>query len=74
MKISSLDFVGEKEYNYTYKDGTLVRATEAAVEFTNDIVTQKTLLCVVSYHYDREGTLKRKVISPTGALVVKYSM
>ena len=64
--VRSLDFIGKKEYNYTYQDGTLVRAAEAAVEFTNDIVTQRTLLCVVSYHYDGKGTLKRKVITPTG--------
>ena len=64
--VRSLDFVGEKEYNYTYKDNTLVRATEASVTFTNDIVTQRTPLSVVSYHYDSEGRLKRKVITPTG--------
>jgi len=36
---SSIDISGKKEYNYEYKEGRIVSATEADIELFNEIVT-----------------------------------
>ena len=64
--LRSIDVLGEKEYNYSYENGRLVRATESDITLTNEIVTAKTVIHTIRYYYDSEGQMTRKVISPTG--------
>ena len=52
------------EYNYTYEDGRIVRATEADITLEGEIVTTKTVVNTVRYIYDSEGRMTRKVITP----------
>ena len=51
-----------------YEDGKLVRATEADITLSGDIVTAKTVVNTIRYYYDSEGNLARKVIAPAGAV------
>lgn len=37
----SIDILAKKEYNYEYEDGRIVRATEADIELSGEIVTSK---------------------------------
>ena len=64
--VRSIDMLALKEYNYEYEDGRIVRATEASVEFSNELVVSKTLVNSIRYFYDAEGTMTRKVIAPVG--------
>lgn len=52
----SVDITGEKEYNYEYEGGRIVRATEAEVGFTDGIVTSKVIVNTIKYSYDAEGS------------------
>ena len=62
--IRSIDISGEKEYNYEYEDGKIVRATESDIELNaNEIVISKTLLNSVRYYYNNEGQMTKKVIT-----------
>ena len=54
----------KKEYNYTYEDGRIVRATESDIVLSGEIVTTKTVVNTVRYIYDSEGRMTRKVITP----------
>ena len=54
----------KKEYNYTYEDGRIVRATESDIVLSGEIVTAKTVVNTVRYIYDSEGRMTRKVITP----------
>ena len=64
--VRSIDMLAQKEYNYEYDDGRIVRATEASVEFSNALVVSKTLINSIRYFYDNEGNMTRKVIAPAG--------
>ena len=37
--VRSIDISGKKEYNYEYEEGRIVRATEADIELSGEIVT-----------------------------------
>ena len=39
--VRSIDISGKKEYNYEYEEGRIVRATEADIELSGEIVTSK---------------------------------
>ncbi|MBR4017514.1 MAG: GIY-YIG nuclease family protein, partial [Oscillospiraceae bacterium] len=69
----SLDITNEKCYNYEYEEGRLVRATEANVAFSGEVVTSKAVVNTVRYYYDSEGKMTKKVISPAnGAAQTVY--
>ena len=63
----------EKEYNYTYEEGRIVRATECDITVTNEAVTSKTLVNTVRYIYDTDGNLTKKIITPTGGSAFEYA-
>ena len=58
--VRSIDICLEKEYNYQYEAGRIVRATECDILLSNDLVTSKTLATSIVYSYDTEGTLTKK--------------
>ncbi len=58
--VRSIDMTAEKEYNYTYECGTLIRSAEYDITVDNELVTTKTLVSSVRYSYDSEGTLTKK--------------
>ena len=47
--VRSIDFLGKKEYNYEYEDGRIVRATEADIVLSGEIVTKKTIIYTVRW-------------------------
>lgn len=53
-----------KKYNYEYEEGRIVRATEADIELSSEIVTSKVIVNTVKYYYDTEGKMTKKVITP----------
>ena len=63
--VRSIDITAKKEYNYEYEEGRLVRATEADIELSGEIVTSKVIFNTVKYYYDTEGKMTKKVITPT---------
>lgn len=62
--VRSIDITSKKEYNYEYEEGRIVRATEADIELSGEIVTTKVIVNTVKYYYDTEGKITRKVITP----------
>lgn len=54
----------QKKYNYEYEEGRIVRATEADIELSGEIVTSKVIVNTVKYYYDTEGKMTKKVITP----------
>ena len=62
--VRSIDISGKKEYNYEYEEGRIVRATEADIELSGEIVTSKVIINTVKYYYDTEGKMTKKVITP----------
>ena len=62
--VRSIDIFAKKEYNYQYEEGRIVRATEADIELSGEIVTSKAVVNTVKYYYDTEGKMTRKVITP----------
>ena len=69
-----VDIRGKREYNYEYEGGSIVRATEAEVGFTDGIVTSKVIVNTIKYSYDAEGKMTKKVIEPSdgAAQVICY--
>ena len=63
--VSSIDMKSEKEYNYIYEDGKVVRATEYDIVLNEDeFIIGKTVVNTVMYTYDSEGKLTRKRLLP----------
>ena len=62
--VRSIDITGKKEYNYEYEEGRIVRATEADITLSGEIVTSKIVVNTVKYYYDTEGKMTKKVITP----------
>jgi len=63
--VRSIDILSQKEYNYEYEEGRIVRATEADIALSGEIVISKTVINTVKYYYDAEGKMTKKVITPT---------
>ena len=62
--VRSIDILANREYNYEYEEGKIVRATESKIELnSNEIVISKTLLNSVRYYYNDEGQMTKKVIT-----------
>ena len=71
--VHSIDFCGNKCYNYEYEEGRIVRATEANATFAGEIVTAKAIINTVKYYYDTDGKMTKKVITPaSGAAQTVY--
>ncbi len=71
--VRSIDICSKKEYNYEYEEGRIVRATEADIEFSGEIVTFKVIVNTVKYYYDTEGKMTKKVITPaSGSAQIIY--
>ena len=61
--VRSIDISAKKEYNYEYEEGRIVRATEADIELSGEIVTSKIVINTVKYYYDTEGKMTKKVLT-----------
>ena len=63
--VRSIDMKSEKEYNYIYEDGKVVRATEYDIVLNEEeFIIGKTVVNTVMYTYDFEGKLTRKRLLP----------
>ena len=63
--VRSIDIWSDKEYNYEYEEGKLIRATEYDIECTVEgLVTAKTLVNTIRYIYDNEGKVTKKIVIP----------
>lgn len=63
--VRSIDMKSEKEYNYIYEDGKIVRAIEYDIVINEDeFIIRKTVVTTVIYTYDSEGKLTRKRFLP----------
>ena len=62
--VRSIDISSQKEYNYEYEEGRIVRATESDITLNGEVVTSKVVVNTVKYYYDSEGKMTRKVITP----------
>ena len=45
--VRSIDISGKKEYNYEYEEGRIVRATEADIILSSEVVTSKVIVNTV---------------------------
>jgi len=61
--VRSIDISGKKEYNYEYEEGKIIRATEADIELSGEIVSAKVIVNTVKYYYDTEGKMTKKVMT-----------
>ena len=61
--VRSIDISGKKEYNYEYEEGKIVRATEADITLSGEVVASKSIFNTVKFYYDTEGKMTKKVIS-----------
>ena len=50
----------KKEYNYEYEEGRIVRAAEADIELSGEVVTDKDMISTIKYKYDSGGNLISK--------------
>ena len=48
--VRSIDILANREYNYEYEEGKIVRATESDIELSGDIVTSKAIVNTVKYY------------------------
>ena len=55
--LPSLDNFSKREYNYEYEEGKIIRATEAAIDLSGEIVTAKVIVNTVKYYYETECKL-----------------
>ncbi len=61
--VQTLDIKSGKAYNYEYEKGVLAAAKEYNATFTDGVVTAKTLVASIGYHYDDNGQLLKKVMN-----------
>ncbi len=63
--VRTIDILSLKEYNYIYEDSRLTKAVEYNIALgSNELVTARTVKNTVSYIYDTDGDMTRKVIHP----------
>ena len=62
--VRSIDILAKKEYNYEYEEGKIVRAAEAEIELSGEVVSAKVIVNTVKYYYDTEGKMTKKIITP----------
>ena len=68
-----LTFRAKKEYNYEYGEGRIVRATEADITLSGEIVTSKVIVSTIKYKYDSDGNLISKNSEDKTGTVTSYS-
>ena len=61
--IRSIDILANREYNYEYEEGRIVRATEANITLSGEVITYRGIINTVRYYYDTEGKMTKKVIT-----------
>ena len=61
--IRSIDILANKEYNYEYEEGRIVRATEANITLSGEVITYRGIINTVRYYYDNDGKMTKKVIT-----------
>ena len=61
--VRSIDILGQKEYNYEYDAGKVVRATESDIALSDEMVVSKSLVNTVKYYYDADDKMTKKVIT-----------
>ena len=53
--VKSIDMCCQKEYNYEYEEGRIVRSTESDIVLSNEgVITSKSVVNTVKYYYDSE--------------------
>ena len=67
--VRSIDILGQKEYNYEYDAGKVVRATESDIVLSDEMVVSKSLVNTVKYYYDADDKMTKKVITPASGSV-----
>ena len=71
--VRSIDILGQKEYNYEYDAGKVVRATECNIVLSDEMVVSKSLVNTVKYYYDADDKMTKKVItSASGSVQTIY--
>jgi len=55
--------LGQKEYNYEYDAGKVVRATESNIVLSDEMVVSKSLVNTVKYYYGADDKMTKKVIT-----------
>ena len=48
--VRSIDILANREYNYEYEEGKIVRATEAEIELSGEVVSAKVIVNTVKYY------------------------
>ena len=70
--VRSVDILQEKEYNYLYENGMLIRALEYDATISDETVTAKVLVNTVLYTYDAKGNPATKTLLPASGESFKY--
>lgn len=71
--VRSIDISYKKEYNYEYEEGRIVRATEADITLSGEIVTAKDIVSTVKYKYDSDGNVISKLSEDKNGIITSYS-
>ena len=72
--VRSIDIKEEKEYNYTYEEGRIVRAAEYGITLDESLnVTAKTLVSSIDYAYNSKGLLSKKTVAVGSTQAVYYT-
>ena len=58
--VRSIDTTSKKEYNYEYEEGRIVRATEADIDLSGEIVTSKVIFTLLTLRQTKKE--HRKVV------------
>ena len=72
--VRSIDITREKEYNYTYESGRIIRSAEYDITLDEILnVISKNVVAAIDYVYNEKGMLSKKTISANGSEVVYYT-
>ena len=69
--VRSIDITREKEYNYTYESGRIIRSAEYDITLDEILnVISKNVVAAIDYVYNEKGMLSKKTISANGSEIV----
>ena len=71
--VRSIDMMEEKEYNYIYDEGILIKAITYAIELDDENIVEKTVTDSIRYVYDSEGNMTKKIITTADGETFTYS-
>ncbi|MBE6645409.1 MAG: hypothetical protein E7612_08555, partial [Ruminococcaceae bacterium] len=71
--VRSIDMMEEKEYNYIYDEGILIKAITYAIELDDENIVEKTVTDSIRYVYDSEGNMTKKIITTPNGETFTYS-